>query len=1082
MAIYTMGRRKLGAVLLLGCVLALMTVATPLVGAVGAAVDDPDRDAGETATDEPIGTADTIHPDLQNASGSQEVIVRLAPRNGASVTSQGAPDDRVQAMKQSAANAQHDVVALADTSEDVSIESRFWLANAVLVEVDADSGALEQLASLDVVDRVHPNYDVQAQSAASAEQSDREKLPASTADDSAANATYGLELVNATDVWKQYDTRGEGTSVAVLDTGVDPDHPDIDLFTENASDPTYPGGWAAFDAQGNRIPDSQPYDGTGHGTHVAGTVAGGAASGRHIGVAPNTTLLAAKALDDTGYGSYARIVASMEWAVEQDADVLSMSLGQRGQPPEYVEPVRNAQAAGSVVVGVTGRFGPETSVAPGNVYGATAVGAIDSEHAVLPSSGGQVVETDEWGPSVPDEWPTSYVVPDVVAPGEGVYSAAPGGGYVLDRGTSMATPHVSGTIALLESIAGDRSPTVLQQSIVETAWKPDDAPDEDDPRYGAGVVDALAAAAYLQDASVRGTVTSQGEPLADAVVETQSGVRTRTDTDGSFELPLAPGNYTLHVDGFGAANDTVAVTVPESGFVEQSIELDAAAEVETVSAQPTVVEAGDTVTAEYEVTDVDEFTPRVNGSYPAENLSVSADGTDAVKVSIETEDGVTGEVELELVLDGPDGTSIHSAGSTTVVERIEPVAVVGINQYRTEHIASTLEAELPPAYQTERVAPANASERLPEFDAAVVQHLGDATTADQIVTAADEHDVGLVLLEQWGNESDGVSQVAAATGWPGGTGQSDDGLGPVEYTIERNHPILDGVGAAGDTVPVHSGQYADLAWIRDSALATVLASVGDQAGVSGPALAVDDDRKVVLAASLGRTQFARDRHYSNASNRILGNAVAYVADDRSAEWPQATVTVDDAAIPIGQTRTVSIETNARGVAGYQTEIEFDPSVLSVVDVHGGDFSDPVVNVDADAGTVRIAQANASATDTPELATVEFGAGNQTDQSTPVRPVASQTELTDVSGERIDAGVDAGTVEVLDCLSGDLNDDGRVTVGDATLTLRHVVGLPVQEFDERCADLTGDGHVTTADATHILRAVVGLDDGTTATEA
>ena len=225
------------------------------------------------------------------------------------------------------------------------------------------------------------------------------------------DTTYGLAHINATAVWDTYGTRGAGTSVAVLDTGVDADHPEIDVAR-----------WAEFDSNGNRV-DTTPNDGDGHGTHVSGTVTSGNASGMQIGVAPDADLYAAKVLADDGSGSFAQIIAGMEWAVDQNADLISMSLGAQGYYDSLVDPVRNAESAGVTVVASSGNSGVGTSGSPGNVYDAISVGASNASGGIAGFSSGESIDTSAaWG-SPPSDWPGTYVVPSMSAPGRGVQSA-----------------------------------------------------------------------------------------------------------------------------------------------------------------------------------------------------------------------------------------------------------------------------------------------------------------------------------------------------------------------------------------------------------------------------------------------------------------------------------------------------------------------------------------------------------------------------------------------------------------------------------------------------------------------------------
>jgi len=419
-------------------------------------------------------------------SASDEFVVRLPDADDAD----GADD-----LLAHAEETQEPVVADIE-ARDGKVVRRFWLTNAVLVR--GDDSLRASLAERDDL-RVHDNYEI---AAPAQNETDLEPEPDAWAD---AVVKSGVEQVNATAVWDGYDTRGEGVSVAVLDTGVDVSHPDVELTTTDADDPRHPGGWAEFDMEGERV-DSTPYDSASHGTHVSGTVAGGNESGTWIGVAPEADLMHAKVFGSDG-GSFARILAGMEWAVENDAEVLSLSFGvQCDESPVYVRdmvaPVRNAQAAGSFVVASTGNDGADCSSSPGNIYDSLAVGAVDGDRNVPRFSSGASVETKEsWGEAAQSDWnwPPEYIVPDVTAPGVAVLSAVPDGGYERMDGTSMATPHVAGVAALVESSTErDVTPAEHRFVLLETATKPGGG--EPDTRHGVGVVDAYHAAVFAQDA------------------------------------------------------------------------------------------------------------------------------------------------------------------------------------------------------------------------------------------------------------------------------------------------------------------------------------------------------------------------------------------------------------------------------------------------------------------------------------------------------------------------------------------------------------------------------------------------------
>ena len=245
---------------------------------------------------------------------------------------------------------------------------------------------------------------------------------------------------------------GRGVKVAVLDTGVDLAHPDLTVL---------PGNAVSFVAS---EPSAQ--DEHGHGTHCAGVVAGRAqpAGGRRYGVAPEVTLLVAKVLDRSGRGTDDQIIDAIDWATDQGAEVLSMSLGSArpaGSPPSvrYEVIARRLLEQGVLLVAAAGNesLRPEVVAPVGNPAACAsvlAVGAVDGRDRVARFSCGDV---DGLG------------AVDVVAPGVGVLSAWPGGGTRRLSGTSMATPHVAGLAALHAQASAGLSGRALWDRLLTSA-------------------------------------------------------------------------------------------------------------------------------------------------------------------------------------------------------------------------------------------------------------------------------------------------------------------------------------------------------------------------------------------------------------------------------------------------------------------------------------------------------------------------------------------------------------------------------------------------------------------------------------
>lgn len=245
---------------------------------------------------------------------------------------------------------------------------------------------------------------------------------------------------------------GRGVKVAVLDTGVDLAHPDLTVL---------PGNAVSFVAS---EPSAQ--DEHGHGTHCAGVVAGRAqpAGGRRYGVAPEVTLLVAKVLDRSGRGTDDQIIDAIDWATDQGAEVLSMSLGSArpaGSPPSvrYEVIARRLLEQGVLLVAAAGNesLRPEVVAPVGNPAACAsvlAVGAVDGRDRIARFSCGDV---DGLG------------AVDVVAPGVGVLSAWPGGGTRRLSGTSMATPHVAGLAALHAQASAGLSGRALWDRLLASA-------------------------------------------------------------------------------------------------------------------------------------------------------------------------------------------------------------------------------------------------------------------------------------------------------------------------------------------------------------------------------------------------------------------------------------------------------------------------------------------------------------------------------------------------------------------------------------------------------------------------------------
>ncbi|MEH7613017.1 S8 family serine peptidase [Gottfriedia acidiceleris] len=251
---------------------------------------------------------------------------------------------------------------------------------------------------------------------------------------------------------------GSGVKVAVLDTGIDAQHPDVAGQIKETK---------------SFVPDQDVRDFHAHGTHVASTVLGtGAASGgKYKGVAPGASLIVGKVLSNEGFGLDSWIIDGMEWAAH-NAKIVSMSLGSDessdGTDP-MAQAVNNLSAeTGSLFVIAAGNTGREGIGSPGAADAALTVGAVDkSDNLAYFSSKGP-------------RFGSEGLKPDLTAPGVNItaarsqYSTQGSGSYLSMSGTSMATPHVAGAAAILSQRHPDWTGAQLKDALMSTTKKLDD--------------------------------------------------------------------------------------------------------------------------------------------------------------------------------------------------------------------------------------------------------------------------------------------------------------------------------------------------------------------------------------------------------------------------------------------------------------------------------------------------------------------------------------------------------------------------------------------------------------------------------
>ena len=281
--------------------------------------------------------------------------------------------------------------------------------------------------------------------------------------DAELDDSWGVKRIGAGLVHNS-GNNGEGIKIAIIDTGIDRDHPDLD---DNIM-----GGVNFVSIPSWKTPDPNKWDDdNGHGTHVAGIIAAEDNNTGVVGVAPGAALYALKVLDRTGSGYVSDVVAAIQWATENDIQVINMSLG--GAYDIWLDAacLLAYYYDGLILVAAAGNGG--SVIYPAAYDSVIAVSATDSDDnlASFSSTGNEV---------------------ELAAPGVYIYSTYKGGGYATISGTSMASPHVAGTAALVWAAnSGWLNDDVRYQlqitadDLGATGW---------DSQFGYGLVDADEAA------------------------------------------------------------------------------------------------------------------------------------------------------------------------------------------------------------------------------------------------------------------------------------------------------------------------------------------------------------------------------------------------------------------------------------------------------------------------------------------------------------------------------------------------------------------------------------------------------------
>lgn len=401
-----------------------------------------------------------------------------------------------------------------DLSQYGEISCAYEIIDAIAMKVPTTT--IDDIAQLSFVDKIWPDLEVHAM------------LDTSVSD------------IGAKYVWDTYGYDGSGITIAIIDTGIDASHVALDDLDDD------PGTWdpkvIAFKDFVNGLDDldssdgMDAYDDNGHGTHVAGIAAGtGAPDYLYIGVAPGANLVGVKVLDSSGSGTLSDVIAGIEWVVQNkdtyNIKVINLSLGASVTTADGTSPVAiavdKAVLAGIVACVAAGNEGPapRTISTPGDAHLAITVGAaFDSGEGTK----GAVASFSSQGPT--DD---GRVKPDITAPG--VYIMAPeantGTGYIEYSGTSMATPHVAGAVALLLQANPTLDPAQVKYILTRTTQVD----------YYSGTPDNIEGYGYIDIAAA----------IENAVALSDDLIATTISVDASYSV-FARGRrvfgYTIYVD------------------------------------------------------------------------------------------------------------------------------------------------------------------------------------------------------------------------------------------------------------------------------------------------------------------------------------------------------------------------------------------------------------------------------------------------------------------------------------------------------------------------------------------------------
>ena len=532
------------------------------------------------ATAQPAGASGKIEPAVAGSlqtRGSADFFVRFTEHADLTAASQtkdwtGRGEAVVAALQQTAGASQ----AAARHRLDAAHASyqAFWISNTILVRAGTQKLADSLTALTNVQQLSEPKtYQIPTPIQGSTEQT--------------INAVeWGVAAIKADQVWSTFGARGEGVTVANIDTGVQYNHPALVGKYRGNNGGTFNHNYNWYDPSSVcGSPSLVPCDNNNHGTHTMGTMVGDDGASNQVGVAPGAKWIAAKGCESSSCSS-AALLAAGQWVVaptdltganprsDLRPNVVNNSWGGGGGDPWYLDTVNSWRAAGIFPAFSNGNSGPScgSSGSPGDYANSYSSGAFDIN--------GVIASFSSRGPAA------AGIKPNLASPGVNVRSSIPGNTYAAFSGTSMASPHTAGTVALMwsaaPSLVGDivQTSALLNQTAVDTNDTTCGGTAANNNVWGEGKLDALAAVTQSPRGPVgtlTGTVTnaSNGTPIAGALVHIV-GTVTRdvtTNASGGYTVVLPIGSYTVTASAFGYASQSATVSITQNATTTRNFAL-----------------------------------------------------------------------------------------------------------------------------------------------------------------------------------------------------------------------------------------------------------------------------------------------------------------------------------------------------------------------------------------------------------------------------------------------------------------------------------------------------------------------------